>query len=107
MQARGATAAGSRGDVSERRWPSGRAAHPLQSGERSPQFAFGIGGTGRSRTRAGGKGRRVEPPGGDGWIFLNAAGGRKGYRRFRLFVVPGRDTGKRTVVTATFNGWRA
>ena len=28
-------------------------------------------------------------------------------RRFRLFVVPGRDTGKRTVVTATFNGWRA
>lgn len=27
-------------------------------------------------------------------------------RRFRLFVVPGADTSKRTVVTATFNGWR-
>jgi hypothetical protein len=26
--------------------------------------------------------------------------------RFRLFLVPGADTGKRTVVTATFNGWR-
>ncbi|MDR7252489.1 hypothetical protein J2X46_001465 [Nocardioides sp. BE266] len=26
--------------------------------------------------------------------------------RFRLFVVPGADIGKRTVVTATFNGWR-
>ncbi|WP_210649059.1 hypothetical protein [Nocardioides sp. SYSU D00065] len=27
-------------------------------------------------------------------------------RRFRLFVVPGADRGRRTVVTATFNGWR-
>lgn len=27
-------------------------------------------------------------------------------RRFRLFVVPGPDGAKRTVVTATFNGWR-
>jgi hypothetical protein len=26
--------------------------------------------------------------------------------RFRLFIVPGADAGKRTVVTATFNGWR-
>lgn len=27
-------------------------------------------------------------------------------RRFRLFVVPGGAGAKRTVVTATFNGWR-
>ena len=27
-------------------------------------------------------------------------------RRFQLFVVPGPGTGKRSVVTATFNGWR-
>ena len=27
-------------------------------------------------------------------------------RRFPLFVVPEADRGKRTVVTATFNGWR-
>ena len=26
--------------------------------------------------------------------------------RFRMFLVPGAATGKRTVVTATFNGWR-
>jgi hypothetical protein len=26
--------------------------------------------------------------------------------RFRMFLVPGADRGKRTVVTATFNGWR-
>ncbi|KQV67860.1 hypothetical protein ASC64_11715 [Nocardioides sp. Root122] len=26
--------------------------------------------------------------------------------RFRMFLVPGADRGKRTAVTATFNGWR-
>lgn len=26
--------------------------------------------------------------------------------RFRMFLVPGADRGRRTVVTATFNGWR-